>query len=301
MIHFIFFISVALLIAFIIKNVLNLLFSFGDYSIHKKRLQQLRREVDKKESNSVEVIEKYTDPVIKNLFPLIERYLPSLRFSNMDGLKKDLRMAKWDDVFTPETFVASSIILKIVGAFVFMFAFILPGIFKVVAMAWAAALMFGLDQMFKNELKSKKDRLFNDFPDFIRITSGYLSADMPLVQSVTDAIKYVGPDWKPILQQFVVDCDTKNIDTALNNLKENADLFEVKEFVSLVRLTLEQGGNAKEGFHLQAEKITEMQKNLMIIKVGKRKTMSQVIQGPLLLCNMAILALPTVGEVITTL
>ena len=301
MIHFIFFISVALLIAFIIKNVLNLLFSFGDYSIHKKRLQQLRREVDKKESNSVEVIEKYTDPVIKNLFPLIERYLPSLRFSNMDGLKKDLRMAKWDDVFTPETFVASSIILKIVGVFVFMFAFILPGIFKVVAMAWAAALMFGLDQMFKNELKSKKDRLFNDFPDFIRITSGYLSADMPLVQSVTDAIKYVGPDWKPILQQFVVDCDTKNIDTALNNLKENADLFEVKEFVSLVRLTLEQGGNAKEGFHLQAEKITEMQKNLMIIKVGKRKTMSQVIQGPLLLCNMAILALPTVGEVITTL
>ena len=301
MIHFIFFISVALLIAFIIKNVLNLLFSFGDYSIHKKRLQQLRREVDKKESNSVEIIEKYTDPVIKNLFPLIERYLPSLRFSNMDGLKKDLRMAKWDDVFTPETFVASSIILKIVGVFVFMFAFILPGIFKVVAMAWAAALMFGLDKMFQNELKSKKDRLFNDFPDFIRITSGYLSADMPLVQSVTDAIKYVGPDWKPILQQFVVDCDTKNIDTALNNLKENADLFEVKEFVSLVRLTLEQGGNAKEGFHLQAEKITEMQKNLMIIKVGKRKTMSQVIQGPLLLCNMAILALPTVGEVITTL
>ena len=175
---------------------------------------------------------------------------------------------------------------------------LIKGPFKLVGIMFGVALMFGLDYMFKSEVKGLKQKLFSEFPDFIRIVSGYLSADVPLVQAISDSIKYVGPEWKPILQQFVVDCDTANVNTALNNMKENVDLFEVKEFVALVRLTLEQGGNVKEGFIAQAEKISEMQKNIMIIKVGRRKTLSTVIQGPLLLANTVILALPTVGNMI---
>ena len=79
-------------------------------------------------------------------------------------------------------------------------------------------------------------------------------------------------------------------------MKNTVDIFEVKEFVSLIRLTLEQGGNAKEGFLSQAEKISELQKNQLVLKVGKRKMLAQATQAPLLLADMIILCLPTIRQ-----
>jgi len=301
MIHFLFFIVVGFIIFFLTRNIVEFLFSFEDYSIQKRRLNQLKREAKKKDKNTYEAIEQYTEPIVKYIFPFLEKYLPSLKTANLEILRKELKMIGWDDTFSPESFIAASIALKIAGVFMFIIGMSLSGTIKFTILMFAAVMFLGLDRMFKNELKSKRDRLFNDFPDFIRITSGYLSADMPIVQAIADAIKYVGKDWKPYLQQFIIDCDNKGINVALNNLRDQVDLFEVKEFVALVRLTIEQGGNVKEGFVSQAEKIAEMQKTLMIKKVGTRKTMSQVIQGPLLLMNIAVLGLPTVNQVLRAL
>ena len=298
--NIVFFIVMAVIIISIVKNIVELSFTFENYSIHKKRLSQLKREVDKQNLTAYEYMEKYTEPIVNSLFPRLDKHLPSLRLSNMQQLKKDIKMIGWDDTFSPESFIATGIGLKIIGIFVLLLASILiSGPFKLIGIGLGFVLMFILDNMFKGEVKGLKQQLFSEFPDFIRIVSGYLSADVPFVQAISDSIKYVGKEWKPILQQFVVDCDTINVNTALNNMKENVDLFEVKEFVALVRLTLEQGGNVREGFVAQAEKIGEMQKNIMIIKVGKRKTLSTILQGPLLLANVVILALPTVGNMMT--
>ena len=160
----------------------------------------------------------------------------------------------------------------------------------------AITAIFLMDFLYKSDLKSKNAILFSDFPDFIRIVSGYLVANMPLVQAIEESIKYVSEDWRPILSQFIVDCNSRGVDAALEGLRNTVNIFEVREFVALVRLTLEQGGDAKESFIEQADKVAEMQKDMFIIKIGKRKTMATIVQFPCLLITMAILALPVLAQ-----
>ena len=133
-----------------------------------------------------------------------------------------------------------------------------------------------------------------EFPDFIRMTEGYLQAGIPLSQAVSETIKFMGDSWKDILRNFVIQCDTKSVSEALDYLKKEIDLFEVKEFVALVNLSLEQGGDVSESFTAQADKVKEIQIDIMRKKIEARKVMGMAIQGPLLLCNFLAFGLPIV-------
>jgi len=257
-----------------------------NYSIHKKRLKQLQFNKKKEDMEMSELVDTVTKPVINHVF---SRFKPK----NLEELEADLRMARWDKTFTPIQFRALSLLLKVIGVFAFLILFNSSSLF---ALIWGGILFFGIDVLFRNSLKNRKEKLLNDFPDFIRITQGYLTANIPFAQAVSESIKYVGEEWKPILQNFVVNCEIKSIDEALEELKKEVDLFEMREFVSLVRLNLEQGGDAKESFNAQAEKIREMQMDMIAIKIGKRQTMGIILQGPLLLCNLLVFGLPTIGS-----
>lgn len=271
---------------FFAKNLFTLIFSMENYSIHRKRLKQLQFNKKKEDMEMSELVDTVTKPVITHVF---SRFKPK----NLEELEADLRMARWDKNFTPIQYRALSLILKVVGVIAFLLLFQSSALFAVI---WGGVLIFGLDFLFRNSLKNRKEKLLNDFPDFIRITQGYLTANIPFAQAVSESIKYVGDEWKPILQNFVVNCEIKSIDEALEELKKEVDLFEMREFVSLVRLSLEQGGDAKESFNSQAEKIREMQMDMIAVKIGKRQTMGILLQGPLLLCNLLVFGLPTIGS-----
>lgn len=279
------------------KNLGSLLFSYNEYSSHKRRLEQLRSSVAKVDKNTYETIEDFTEDVRIKIFPIIQDYLPSLKIDRREQLEVDLKTANWDDTFSAESFIALGLIMKMAGIILIPFSFILPGALKIIGCVIAACLIFGLDFWFNQDVKSSRTKLFKDFPDFIRIVSGYLSADIKLIQAITDSIKYVGESWRPILKQLVVDCRTGGTDFGFEQLKNNVDIFEVKEFVALVRLTLEMGGDVKEGFEQQAEKVAEMQRNILLMKIGQRKTLVTVVQAPLLLCNLVAIGLPTFGNI----
>lgn len=134
-----------------------------------------------------------------------------------------------------------------------------------------------------------------DFPDFMRVMESFLSAGLPFTKAVEESIKYVGPDWQPILKKFVVEADVKSVTEALDGLRDDVDLIAVREFVAMVRLTIEQGGEAKESFSRQADKIREMQQDAIAIKIGKRETMGVLLTFPLLLAVIAVMGLPVVG------
>lgn len=275
-----------ILLFFFAKNVLMILFSMENYNIHRKRLKQLKFQQKKEDADLSEIIDTVTKPVIVHVF---SRYKPK----RLDEIEAQLKMAKWDRYFTPIQYRALNLLLKGLGVLAFLLLF-KASVFM--ASIWAVALIFGMDFLFKNSIKNRKEKLVADFPDFIRITEGYLSANVPFSKAVSECIKYVGDEWKPILQKFVVDCELKNINEALDGLKREVDMFEVREFVALVKLTLEQGGDAKDGFSAQADKIREMQMDMIAIKIGKRQTMGVLLQGPLLLCNLMVFGLPTVGS-----
>lgn len=276
--------TMLLLFFFFTKNLLAVLFSLENYNIHKRRLKQLQFQ-NKKNVDLNELIDSFTKPVRRYI-------LPKLKPKDLDQLTKDLVMAKWDKNFTAIQYRALSITLKIIG-FVMFLLFYKVSVF--IAVIWGVALIFGIDILFKNSLSERRKKLLSDFPDFIRITEGYLSANIPFAQAVSESIKYVGDEWKPILLKFVVECNVSSIEDALDTLKNTVDLYAVREFVALVKLVLEQGGDARESFSAQADKMREMQADIVALKVGQRQMMGIIIQAPLLLCNIMVLALPTVS------
>lgn len=283
---YIFAIVTLIFLFFFTKNVFMILFSLENYNIHRKRLKQLRFQKKKKDADLSELIDTVTKPVIHHVF---SRFKPK----RLEELETDLKMAKWDKYFTPIQYRALNVLLKAIGIVAFL---LLSSQAMFIALIWFVGLFFGMDFLLKNSIKNRKEKLIADFPDFIRITEGYLSANVPFAKAVSESIKYVGDEWKPILQKFVIDCELKSIDEALENLKREVDLFEVREFVALVKLTLEQGGDAKDSFSAQADKIREMQMDMIAIKIGKRQTMGVLLQAPLLLCNLLVFGLPTVGS-----
>lgn len=294
------FIVMAILIMVIVANFIDISISISGTNIYKKRANQLKKEIERKNNNTVETIERMVKPVQSHVLPRLARFLPSLSVEGQEQLRKDLALAGWDDTFTPQSYVATVVILKIMGVLAIP---IVLALMKGTAIMWGLAVcacaIFLLDYMFKGDLKNKSEALFAEFPDFIRVVSGYLSADIPFVDSIRDSVQYVGPAWRPLLKQLVVDCETKSTMDALNTLKDTIDIFEVKEFISLVKLTLEQGGDIKDGFAQQADKINNMRKNAMYIKIGQRKTMSTIIQFPLLIVNTVIVLVPTLVNMAT--
>lgn len=272
---------------FFIRNVLHFLFSLENYRIHKKRLKQLRFQ-QRREKEWEDFIDQVTQPIIRHV---LSRWKPK----GLDELDMDLRMAKWDRYFSPKQYVAMRWLLKALGLVMFL---LLSSQSMLFALLWGGALFFGMDFLFRNSVKNRKERLLQEFPDFIRITEGYVMANFPIPQAVQHAIPYVGEEWKPILQKFVVDCEIKGVDDALEGLKHEVDLFEVREFVALMRLVLEQGGDVKQGFSEQAEKIRQLINDLMAIKVGRRQMMAMALQAPLLICILVVVGLPTISSML---
>ena len=270
---------------FLTKNILSSIFNVGNYKLQKKRLRQLefKNEID---GNENELINKLTKPVISHV-------LPKIKIKNFEEIEKDLKFVGWNKKFTAQQFIAIKVITK---ALAVLMTILFWSNSKAFAVIWGVVLFNVVGFLLNNKVESKKEALIVEFPSFVRITHGYLSANMPLVKAIEESIKFVSEDWQIILQQFVVDAELSGVEYALENLKETVNIFEVKEFISLIKLTLEQGGAAKEGFDKQADKAQQMLKSAELRRIQKRGSLSTIIQGPLLLCIMATFALPIINS-----
>lgn len=268
------------------RNIFMLIFSMDNYSIHKKRLKQLQfnnKKLSSDEEQTKEIIDKVTTPIITYI-------LPKIKLRDMDEIQRDLKMAKWDKYFSPKQYLAMNILLKIIGIVVLI---LLLHISIPFALIWFLALFFLMGFLFKNSVKERKSKLLSQFPDFIRITQGYLTADVPFVKAVEQSINYVGEEWKPVLQDFIINCDIKSIEEAIDTLQKDIDIFEVRELLSLIKLNLDQGIDVKESFDRQAEKVRDLQLEVLMNKIAKRQMMAIILQGPLLLVLIGSFGLPT--------
>lgn len=269
----------------IIKNLMSGFYSAENSSLHKKRLEQLKFENKRTSSDSdnKEFIDKITAPVVTHI-------LPKMKSRDLTQLEKDLQMAQWDKYFTPVTFTAMDVLLKILGAVAFV---LFIGVSMAMSVLWGALLMFLFRFLFNNSLKERKFRLMAEFPEFIEITAGFLNSDMSLSQGIEYSLPYVGEQWKPILQEFIVSCTMKDQSDAITEMQHKIDIFEVREFWSLVKLNTDQGIDIKECFEAQSQKVRELQLDVMLDKIGKRQVLSIAVQGPLLLTMILSFGLPT--------
>lgn len=277
-------------LSLLIRNVMMLVFSLENYNVQKKRLNQLRGKKNPLQDD-VELkglIEQITKPVIEMVF---SRFRPK----KLDVIEQQLKIAKWDKMMSPIQYRALDLVLKFLGCFFGILFATKSSVFAIIVFLFLFFLMpFGL----KNGYTERKKRLLQDFPDFIRITEGYLSSGMSFAEAVTRSMQYVGDEWKPILKQFAIDIELVSPEYALDNLKKQVDFFEVREFAALVRLSFEQGGDMAESFRAQAERMREVQRVILMQKIAGRQALGVFIQMPIMLMDFVIFGLPTFYDII---
>ena len=264
------------------KNVLNWAFSMENYFVHKKRLKQLQFE-----KNIEELISSLSNPVGKYI-------IPKLKNINEEKIQTKLDFSGWNKYFSAKNFIAFDLTLKIVAVIFFILLASTGNTF--IGVIWGGILSFALNFFVDNKIDAKKEKIFSDFPNFLRVTQGFLSSGMPFIPAIEKTLPYVNEVWQELLKNLIIDFKTYNIETALDNLKNTTNTFEIKEFVILIKLILENGGSVKDGFESQTESIAEMQQFLLEKKIAKRKTLGILVQAPAMLCIFVTFGLPIVGD-----
>ena len=264
-----------------------------DSKVDKRRHSQLEfgsKRTSSQDMSTAELVGKITQPAKNYILPSME--IEDTRFKK---LEEQIIMSGWKG-FDPLTYIALDITMKIVGV-------IVGGVLMTQNLylggIWLVILCFAMNFLFKNSQSNRRFALMQEFPDFIRITQGFLMSGMPLAEAIENAHPYVGETWQPILDEFLVNSNLYSQNDCLELLKKQVPIFEVNEFFALLQLNLEQGIDIRECFSSQAEKVKAMQLEVMLGKINNRKMMGTMIQAPLMLCMIGGFALPTISSMLT--
>lgn len=292
-VHIIFFIAMCVVLFVSARNLVEIVSIIKDRAAIRSRMNQFSKMSKDETQDTFTRVENFSkNKYIKLLLHYTNKYIPSYKKQALKDVEENLKFIQWDDTFTPNSFMAVDVFLKVFGGLAFVVFSLFGGNYILIGALIFVVAFFGLRMMYESEIKTKKENLLIDFPELIRIVSGYLCSGMDLVSSFSEASKYVSDDWGRLLKEFEINSQMKDTEEALNILRNSVDIFEVSEFVALVKLMIEQGGDVKDGFLEQADKIRYLQRALFDLKIGKRKTWGTILQGPLLLVNLAVLALP---------
>ena len=272
----------------IIHQIFSAVFALNVYKTKRKRLAQLSglNQVQKTEQQQIEeLLQTVTGPVINH-------YFQKKKPKNLDTINRNLKLIGWDKYMDAERKIALSIVFKIIGlAIGCFFALIEP----IVGIVWGAALAFLFDLGYHVTVQNKLDALLMEFPDFIETVESYLSADYDFERAVKETLPTTD-HWQPILREFLITCQYENLQEGLRQIHDLVDIFEVREFLSILQLGIEQGLDMKENIAHQSSRISELQDVAFAKKIANREVMAIVVQGPLLLTILIAFALPTVND-----
>lgn len=280
-------VSLLILIAFV---VFSIVFSENTSSKEASRIRQTKKQEKRKDPVSEEERNRaIVDSLTK---PLEGSILSDFKPKKVSAVKRKLRVTGWDKYFNPVSWMAIRIWCVGLGVLVCLFVFEQSPQF-------AIALMFIIPMLpnilLNNEFKNINEDLIMNFPETIRVISGYLSAGLIMPRAFEMASRSAKPRWKKILNGFVDRCNTDSVGDALDWIKTEVDFMEAREFFASIRMAIDDGIDPLESFEKQAKNIQQMLDDINQKKIEKRKIIATIFQGPLLLMILATFALPIIG------
>lgn len=286
--------DIKLMLIIVLMIVAVLLFSFiglsfiseaKRYEEKKKRLNQLNFK-DNRDVSIEEAIDKITK--------IVDMYIFKIKTSPKDkALNINLKMIGWDKYFGPKEWKSFVIFMSFIG----VVAGLLFGVLSPIYGLFIAMMFTVLPTVFlSTEIKDKKMKLMDKFPDIIIITEGYLSAGFTLSKAMEETIPFAGKSWQPILKKLVADIELMGVESALNNLKEATTIPEVREFASLVKIAYAQG-DVGESFSSQADRMLTIQEDMMMAKIAGRRSLASVANAPTILAVFLLIGAPAVTKI----
>ena len=289
---YIFYIGAVASFALFIKDFIPSLFGYGDVGVYNERMKQLDFNREKINRNKEEVETEQVRKLVNDLTtPIIKHVMPNIEYrKDLETLEANLKFAGADKYFTPAQYVVAILSGRVIGivAFVLFAPFSIP-----FGILWLCAFAIFPSILFTNSVNNKKEVLLLGFPEFINISKSYLASGMSFEKAVEESIVYVNKEWQELLKSFLINSETLSRKECLEILANESNLFEIKEFMSLVQLNMEQGIDVKESFERQYGKIKELQNLSFIKKIENRKVWTILVQGPVLLTILVAFGLPT--------
>lgn len=275
------------LTAIFLRNLLSVMFRLENEGTSRKRLKSLNYDGSRigqsDEDGTRAFLSKVSDPVIRYV-------LPHFKFKDKKAIEEDLNFIGWGKYMGPDQFKALTLIMRLSGALFIAFVW---NLLWPVALLFGGMLLLGLPFFLKMEVAEKKAKMIGEFPEIIRLTQGYLAANQPLTAAIENTLPYVAENWRPILENFVKNAHTRSEKKALSMMKDEVNIPEVKELLSLIRLSMDQGSNLYDSFESHHEKVRNMQLTAMMKKIHTRKNMAVFVQYPMLLMIFVAMGLPT--------
>ena len=275
-----------------VKNLIYYISGVYDVENHNNRLKQLDYSNDRlkkntdKQSNieeTKELIEKLTAPIIKHVMPNISNK------KDYSELEKGLRFAGADKYMTTTQYIALILLGRIVGVTALLL--LLP-YNALMAFMWFAGPAILPSFLLKNTINEKKQKILLGFPEFINISKSYLVSGLSFEKAVEESIYYVNKEWQDLLKQYLINSESYSKKECLTMLSDSSYSFEVREFISIVKLNMEQGIDIKDSFNSQYDKIKDLQKIAIQKKIESRKVWAILVQAPVLLTILLAFGLP---------
>jgi Flp pilus assembly protein TadB len=222
----------------LLKTAIPMFFGVNSTELYESRMRQLDFEKEsiaraKLSTSEEEQIRKFIDDFTA---PIIKHVMPNVAYR---------KVADFDKYFTPVQYIVFILALRVIGTIIlcvlFPFAW-LPAVMAFVGLVIMPSVLF------TNNVKNKKESLLLGFPEFINIAKSYLSSGMTFEKAVEESIVYVNKEWQELLKNYLINSQTLSRKECLRALAQNANLFEVQEFMSLVQLNIEQGIDVKDSF-----------------------------------------------------
>lgn len=274
------------------RGVIYYIFGVYDIENHNNRLKQLNftSERLKKDSKKEEDIKQTRALIEKITAPIIRHVMPNISYrKDLSELERNLHFAGADKYFTPMQYTALILLGRVVG---FLLLVLLFPYNQMLAILWFAGPAVLPSLLFKNTIVNRKETILLGFPEFINISKSYLVSGMPFEKAVEESIFYVNKEWQELLKQYLINSESYSKKECLAMLAEECNSFEVKEFISIVKLNLEQGIDIKDSFDSQYEKIKDLQMLAIQKKIESRKVWAILIQAPVLLTILVAFGLP---------
>lgn len=273
-----------------IRDLFSIVFDSGMQSgaIHRQRKRQLRFS----ETQAMDDDEKVKSLIENITGPIIEYLIPNLRIRNLDEIERDLYLSKWIEYLSPIQYVAIDIAFKIIGVLVFVLLIKNAAFFAIVI---GLLLFFGLPFFMRNSINERQNKLLVEFPDFIRMVDVYLSSGRTYSDSLLLTIEFLGEEWQDILRKMIAVAVEGKEKESLDVLLREFDKVEVREFVSITKLSFDQGGNLSEAFRSQADRVKELYVDAKEMQIERRKMWGTIMQLPILVAIMLAFGLPIVG------
>lgn len=154
-----------------IKNIFSIIFKNNELKTYSQRQRQILSIENRNRENENSVIEKITNPFLNFLF---------IRNYDLSKIKSNLIMSHWDEYFNPKQYLIINLLLKFVGTILAILFLKESIIFSAI---FFILFFFIMDILMKNTINERREKIFNQFPKYVRLMDGYLSAKMTIVEA----------------------------------------------------------------------------------------------------------------------